>query len=74
MPFNADRSVLIAADSWEKLRRCDVYRLFNSHDDRHWTPIFKVLKAKRPDLIGEAREVMADLEADLHSTAYGHQD
>lgn len=66
--FQPERSVLVAADSWKKLRRVDVYRLFESHDDSQWEAIFQCLKGHRPDLVGEAREAMADLEADMHST------
>lgn len=62
-----DVAVQVAADSWKQLRKCDVYRVFNSYDDKYWSGIFKVLKEERPDLIEEAREVMADLEADMHS-------
>jgi hypothetical protein len=69
--FNPERSVLVAADSWEKLRKSDVYRLFDSHDADQWTPIYRSLKQNRPDLVDEAREVMADLKADMHSTP-GH--
>lgn len=69
--FDPERSVLFVADSWALLRRCDVYRLFNSHDPDHWTPIYRALKRHRPDLVDEAREVMADLESDLH-TEIGH--
>ena len=65
--FNAEQAVSIAADSWPDLRRCDVYRLFDSHDPEHWTAIYRCLKQQRPDLAFEAREAMADLEADMSS-------
>jgi len=63
-----DYAVKVAADSWEMLRKSGVYRIFSTYDDKYWSGIFKVLKEKRPDLVGEAREVMADLEADMHSS------
>lgn len=64
--WTAARSVLVTAESWKQLRRGDVYRLFDSHDDCLWSAILKELKTQRPDLVDEAREVMADLEADLY--------
>jgi len=64
MSFNAARAVLIAADSWDSLRRSDVYRVFDTYDSEHWSAIFEVLKSERTDLVSEALEVLAELEAE----------
>ena len=60
--FDANRAVLIAADSWQQLRRSDVLRLFDWHDPRNWDPILRVLTARRPDLVEEAQTCLAELE------------
>lgn len=63
--FNADRSVLVAADSWEKLRRCDVFRLFDSHCPETWGAINDCLSQRRPDLIDSADKCLEELRSEL---------
>jgi len=62
--FDADLAVLIAADSWQQLRRSDVLRLFDWHQPRYWTEILRVLTARRPELVDEAHKCLAELEED----------
>ena len=66
--FDAERSVLVCANSWSSLRQMDVHRLFGSYDHENWAAINKCLKRHRPELAHEASEAMADLEADMHSS------
>lgn len=68
--FDPEKAVLICADSWDKLRKGDVYRLFDSHEESQWRGIYRCLIKHRPEFAFEAREVMADLEADA-SSFYG---
>jgi hypothetical protein len=66
--FNPNYAVKIAADSWATLRKCDVYRLFNSHDPKHWKPLRRVLVTERPDLAEEAEDVLDELDRELTTT------
>lgn len=61
--FDPGRAVLVAADSWEKLRLSDVFRLFNSHSEEQWSGIMRVLKQKRPELVAEAVECLSEIRA-----------
>lgn len=56
--FNPDLAVLLVADSWEQLRKSDVYRLFEAHEDSQANAIYGRLRKERPDLKEEALEVM----------------
>lgn len=59
-----DTVLPVVADSWEKLRRCDVYRLL---DQIHYTGAesiaraAQIIAAKRPDLATEASDCASDL-------------
>jgi hypothetical protein len=59
-----DRVLPVVADSWEQLRRCDVYRLLDqiAYDDaKSIADARDFVIAKRPDLKSQANEVCADL-------------
>lgn len=53
--FNPDTALKLVADSWDKLRRCDVYRLFDGNVDEYWPGVYQAIREKRPDLLGEAQ-------------------
>lgn len=54
LPFNPDNFLLIAADNWESLRRCDVFRLFDECREENWPVLYDRLAAERPELKGRA--------------------
>ena len=57
----------VVADSWEKLRKCDVYRLLNQiHYDSHdsLTSAARVIVHKRPDLCDEVRGCVSEIMAE----------
>lgn len=57
----ADNLLLLVADDWKSLRKVDVFRLFDSNDDYWWTSLLDRMADKRPDLLTEAKEVIAEL-------------
>ena len=57
----------VVADSWEKLRGCDVYRLLDSilyRDENGLHDAARIVLGKRPDLAHHVNEAIADLEAE----------
>ena len=59
-----DRVLPVVANSWEQLRRCDVYRLLDqiAYDDaKSIADARDFVIAKRPDLKDEANEACCDL-------------
>lgn len=60
----------IVADSWDRLRKCDVYRLLDSIQYTHVDSINdagKAIIARRPDLADEVEEVVSELSEEFLS-------
>jgi hypothetical protein len=59
----------VVADSWDKLRGCDVYRLLDAilyQDEDGLHEAARIVMGKRPDLSHYVGEAMADLEAEQY--------
>lgn len=59
--WSPSRHITIAADSIERLRQCDVYRLFQEADAENWGTLRAYILQHRPDLESEVLEVIQDL-------------
>lgn len=53
--------ILVAADSLERLRKCDVYRVLEWAPAKKRAALAKYITNGRPDLTDEVREVMDEL-------------
>ena len=63
LQFEPDNALLLVADSWELLRKVDVFRLFDTYQD-HTEPLLSRLTEKRPDLKHAAQDaIVAVIEA-----------
>jgi hypothetical protein len=58
------KHILIAANSIKKLRRIDVYTLFEQTETENWEKLKDYIVQKRPDLEQEVIESIQDLQAD----------
>lgn len=59
----------VVADSWDRLRGCDVYRLLDlvlQEDEDGMHAAARIILGKRPDLAHHVMEAMADIEAEAY--------
>ena len=58
---HVDRLLPKVADSWAKLRKCDVYRLISQYLSTEWKGVGAVIIMNRPDLADEVSACIEDL-------------
>lgn len=71
--FNPQVAIGIAADSIEKLRGSDVYRVLNSSTDEHYDKIKDHILQKRPDLKADVEEAHADIKGEQATESQSSQ-
>ena len=64
--FNPANAILIIADTPERIRKCDLDRLFNTFwgDEQRVSALRQYVGQHRPDLCDECDAVIADLTAE----------
>lgn len=63
-----NRMLPIVADSWDRLRGCDVYRLLSSVYYEKLASLYaagEAIKTKRPDLTGKVDEAVAEIHEEM---------
>lgn len=75
LPFNPDNFLMLVADSWDLLRRCDIFRLFDEcpGDFENWPALFEALEKNRPDCAGTARLRLGDIIQERYPDAAADQ-
>lgn len=58
-PFDPANHILIAADSIDELRRCDLYRVLYEAPEGQVMAVARYIKEHRPDLVEEVDDLLA---------------
>ena len=62
MKFNPDNMLLTVADSWERLRRIDVFRLISETPGEFRRKMAEAIIQNRPELMKEVESVLTEAE------------
>lgn len=60
--MNIDTHIKLVADSISEVRKCDVYRLLETAEEKDLLYVVNYIKAHRPDLVNEVDECLKELE------------